>query len=58
MTINDVLRRIRFTFDFSDLKIVEIFNQSDHTVNKDQIKNWLKKEDDPENKNCPDTQLF
>lgn len=58
MTNNDVLRRIRYTFDFSDSKMIDIFSQADHKVTREQISNWLKKEDDPDYKNCSDTQFI
>lgn len=57
MDNNDILRRIRYTFDFSDKKMMAIFALADHQVTRVQISDWLKKEDDPEYKNCPDTKL-
>jgi len=46
MTNNDILRRIRYTFDFSDPKMTEIFALADHKVTRDEINCWLKKEED------------
>ena len=57
MTNNDVLRRIRYTFDFSDSKMIALFGLADHKVTREQISDWLKKEDDPAYQNCSDTQL-
>ncbi len=57
MTNNDVLRRVRYTFDFSDAKMIELFKLADADVSREQISNWLKKEDDPDYQNCPDKQL-
>ena len=57
MTNNDVLRRIRYTFDFSEHKMVSIFALADTKVEQAQITRWLKKEEDPEYENCSDTQL-
>ena len=57
MINNDILRRIRYAFDFSDAKMVAIFGQADCQVTREQINGWLKKEDDPEFVKCSDTQL-
>ena len=57
MTNNDILRRIRYTFDFHESKMIAIFALADHQVTLEQISGWLKKDDDPEFQNCSDTQL-
>lgn len=57
MTNNDVLRRIRYTFDYSDSKMIGIFAAADAVVTREQISNWLKREEDPDYKNCTDVQL-
>lgn len=57
MTNNDVLRRIRYTFDFSDSKMISIFAQADHEVTREQISDWLKPDDDPALQNCGDREL-
>jgi len=57
VTNNDVLRRIRYTFDFSDAKMIALFKLAEVDVSREQISNWLKKEDDPDYQNCPDKQL-
>ena len=57
MTNNDILRRIRYTFDFNDSKMIAIFGLADHQVTRGQISEWLKKEDDPGYRKCSDTQL-
>lgn len=46
MTNNDVLRRIRFTFDLKDRNMVEIFALADFNATREQVAAWLKKEDD------------
>jgi len=46
MDNNDILRKIRYTFDFSDDKMIEIFASTDIEVSRAQISNWLKKDDD------------
>lgn len=57
MTNNDILRRLRYTFDFSDSKMIDIFALVDHQVTREQISNWLKKDDDPAYQSCNDTLL-
>lgn len=57
MNNNDVLRRIRYTFDFDDSKMIAIFGLADDQVTREQISDWLKKEDDPAFQECSDTQL-
>lgn len=57
MTNNDILRRIRYIFDLSDSKMIAIFGQVDYQVTREQISDWLKKEDDPAYKKCGDTQM-
>jgi len=57
VTNNDIMRRIRYIFDFSDDKMMAIFSQADYPVTRGQISDWLKKEDDPAYQNCNDTEL-
>ncbi len=57
MKNNDVLRRIRYTFDYSDSKMINLFKLADYDVTREQISNWLKKEDDLDFQNIPDKQL-
>jgi uncharacterized protein YehS (DUF1456 family) len=57
MDNNDILRRIRYTFDFSDSKMIEIFGLAGCEVTRAQISDWLKKEDDPSQLNLYDDQL-
>jgi len=57
MTNNDVLRSIRYTFDLSEPKLVSIFALAGTEVTRDQIANWLKKDDDPDYQNCSDVFL-
>ena len=57
MNNNDVFRRIRFTFNFGDSKMISIFGLAGHEVTREQISDWLKKDDDPAFKECSDTQL-
>lgn len=57
MTNNDVLRRIRYAFDYSDSIMIAVFGMADHTVTRSEISDWLKKEDDPAYQECSDTLL-
>lgn len=47
MTNNDILRRVRYVFDFSDLKMIAIFKLANYDVSKADLDGWLKKDDDP-----------
>ena len=57
MTNNDVLRRIRYIFDYNDTKMMTIFELADLKVSREQISDWLKKDDDPAYRALSDTQL-
>jgi len=57
MTNNDVLRRIRYTFNFDDSKMIAIFGLAGLEVTRAQISDWLKKEDDPDYQRCDDRQF-
>lgn len=57
MTNNDVLRRIRYIFDYNDSKMIAIFALVDSEVTREQISAWLKKDDDLAYKSCSDTLL-
>ena len=46
MTNNDVLRRLRFTFNLKDSELIEIFASNGETVTTEQITDWFKKEED------------
>lgn len=46
MTNNDVLKRIRYTFDFNDDKMISLFKLANMDVTRADISNWLKKDDD------------
>ena len=57
MTNNDILRRIRYTFDLSDSQMIAIFRHADHEVTREEISDWLKKDDDPAFKDCSDSRM-
>jgi len=57
MITNDVLRRIRYVFDFNDNKMMALFALADTKITREELSNWLKKEDDPDFKLLNDQQL-
>lgn len=57
MTNNDVFKRIRFIEDFTDLQLIDVFNEVDFKVEQEVIKAWQKKEDQPEFKMITDVEL-
>ena len=57
MTNNDILRRIRFIFDYGDSKMLSIFALADLTVDIEKMHHWLRKDDDPKYINFTDVQL-
>jgi len=57
MRNNDILRRLRYTFDLKDSQMMALFAAAGHPVEWAQVNNWLKKEDDPAYQECSDTHL-
>jgi uncharacterized protein YehS (DUF1456 family) len=57
MTNNDVLRRLRYIFNLSDSAMMAVFALADCAVTRQQVSDWLKKEEDPAFQACSDTQL-
>lgn len=57
MTNNDILRRLRYTFNFSDVTMSELFALGDKPAKRAEINAWLKKEEDPEYLFIPDKYL-
>ena len=57
MNNNDVLRRIRFIFDYDDSKMISIFALCDHEVTRAALSDWLKKDEDPDFQACDDKTL-
>lgn len=57
MNNNDILRRIRYAFDFSDDKMMAIFALADYKTTRAEISDWLKKPDDPAHKAINDKYL-
>lgn len=57
MTNNDVLRRVRYTFNIDDSGMIAIFGLADLEVTRAEISKWLKKDDDPDYVGMSDLQF-
>ena len=57
MTNNDVMRRLRFIFDFNDTKMVELFMHSGVEVTRQHISEWLKRDEEPDYVRCTDNEM-
>ncbi len=57
MNNNDILRRLRYTFDYSDTKMIGVFRHADLAVTRVQLSGWMKKEEDPEYIAMPDLEM-
>jgi uncharacterized protein YehS (DUF1456 family) len=54
---NDVLRRLRYTFNYNDKQMIAVFASAGSQVSREQVSQWLKKDDDANFVNCMDSQL-
>lgn len=57
MTNNDILRRLRYTFDLDDNSVMELFTSGGVPADRTQISDWMKKEEDEAYKNLSDKYL-
>ena len=57
MINNDVLRRIRFTFDLNDDKMMAICKLGGLPATREQISDWLKRDEDPAFQVCKDVEM-
>jgi uncharacterized protein YehS (DUF1456 family) len=57
MRNNDVLRRVRYIFNFSDSKMIALFALGSVETTREVISTWLKKEEDEDFVNCVDAKL-
>ena len=48
MINNDVMRRIRYIFDFNDKQMLDVFAQAEYPATTTQLHSWLRKEEEPE----------
>jgi uncharacterized protein YehS (DUF1456 family) len=57
MTNNDVLRKVRYTFDYNDDKMMALFASGGQEVTRAELSEWLKRDEDPDFKSIYDKQL-
>lgn len=57
MNNNDVLRKIRYTFNYSDDQMMSIFKDGDLEIDRALLSNWLKPDDAEDFKGIYDKQL-
>lgn len=57
MNNNNILKRIRYMFDFDDSKMIELFTIAEYPVDRSIISNWLKQEDEPSFEELTDKEL-
>ncbi len=46
MTNNDVFRRVRYLFDFSDQQMIDLFKLAEYEVERVDVCDWLKQDED------------
>ncbi|MBS9524491.1 DUF1456 family protein [Litoribacter ruber] len=46
MNNNDILRSLRYTFDFNDDSMMALFAQGGYEATRSEVSDWMKKEDD------------
>ena len=57
LTNNDVLRRLRFIFEFDDNTMIKLFGLAQLKVTRSMVSNWLKRDDVPTFCPCNDLTL-
>ncbi|MFC5050522.1 DUF1456 family protein [Rubritalea spongiae] len=57
MTNNDILRRLRYAFNFNDYKIARIFEHVGEKMSSTQVEKWLKRDEDAEFQKMSDADL-
>ena len=57
MNNNDVLRRLRYTFNYNDKQMIALFSSAGVTVTREKVSQWLKKDDDADFVSCFDIDL-
>jgi uncharacterized protein YehS (DUF1456 family) len=57
MRNNDILRRLRYTFDLKDSQMMALFALAGPPVEWERVSGWLKRDDDPAYQECSDAQL-
>jgi uncharacterized protein YehS (DUF1456 family) len=57
MTNNDVIRRLRYTYNYSDSEMISFFENIDVIVSRAEVSAWLKSDDDQDFVALNDRQL-
>jgi uncharacterized protein YehS (DUF1456 family) len=57
MSNNDILRSLRYTFDFGDDKMIKLFGLGGKSVTRAEVSDWLKRDEDPDFKGIYDKDL-
>lgn len=57
MNNNDILRRLRYTFELNDTKMIDLFALGNQEVTRAEVSNWMKKDDDPDFQELYDKEL-
>jgi uncharacterized protein YehS (DUF1456 family) len=57
LTNSDVMRRIRYTFDFDDAQMAALVELGGGQTTPEQVAAWLRRDDDPQLEACSDRQL-
>jgi uncharacterized protein YehS (DUF1456 family) len=57
MTNNDILRQIRYIFNYGDDKMIALFALGDYVTTRVEISDWMKNEENNDYKQCNDIYL-
>ncbi|MCK0132534.1 DUF1456 family protein [Flavobacteriaceae bacterium F08102] len=57
MNNNDIIRRLRYTFDIDDDGMIKLFSLADTVVSRTRISEWLKKDEDENFREITDKEL-
>lgn len=58
MTNNDILRSVRYMLDLSEPKVVEVFKLADVDVEREDVKDFLRIEEDEQYLECDDNTML
>jgi uncharacterized protein YehS (DUF1456 family) len=57
VTTNDSLKKIRYILDLNDSSMMAIFLEGGQELSREQLSNYLKKDDDPDYEQCSDSRF-
>ncbi len=57
MNNNDILRRVRYIFDYGDDSVIQLFEMGGKEVTRAQVSDWLKKDDNEDHQVLHDIDL-